>query len=350
MAEETFQIAVAVALQGTFGIADTTVAGLDITSGLDESDGFIRGTRDAGDGQSGITIPNINRIFREKAPTGLTTNFSTFLRADVDGLQISYEVKGNGATATPSNGDAKPDPGIDALNEGAGLNGANGTAPVYTYTPRASLQYLTIKLWIADMSYVLRDCLVATRSTVYAPGDVAIRTDTIRVGAIDDVAPPAESIGTHSVTYGFQDSMDAPVIEGVSHAWGVSRGFTELTIEINNNVEEVPDSSQSPAVRLTQTQAREITATVGLYIDGTSGNSDFEYLETVSTAAPTAPFAFQVGAVAGASDQIEGYLVTLPNPEARSVKYGSDGVNATAVVELVCADGTAGSEYTETYN
>lgn len=351
MADETFQVAVAVGLQAAFGTADLTIAGLDITSGLDETDGLIRGVRDAGDGESGITIPNFVRVFREKAITGLTQNFSTFLNTAVDGLQIAYEVKGNGATTTtPASAEAKPLAAIDALNEGVGFDGTAITAPAYIYTPRASLQYLTLKLWVADMSWVLRDCLVSQRSTVYAPGDVAVRTDSIAVGAVDDVTPPAESIGAWSISYGSMDSLAAPVIEGVTHAWGVSRGFAALTINVNQNVGTVPDSAQTPAVRQVATQAREITASASVYLDGASGNSDFEYNELIKAVANTATFVFRLGPVAGASDVVNGVLTTLSNPEVRNVKYRSDGVNALADVELVCVDGTAGSEYTETYN
>lgn len=351
--DEPFNIALAAGVQTDFDTENATIAALSGSS-LDSSDGMVRGIRDAGDGESGITIPDLERLFSEKAISGLTQNFSTYLRTAVNGLAIAFEVKGSGGTVsgTPGAGESAPLAGIDAILEGAGLTGVNGTAPTVDYEPVASPTYLTIKLWVADHSYVFKSCLVSSLTTVYTPGEVGIRTATFAVGALtaqnDGVTFP------DPIDYTTQDSLAAPVITGITHDWGVdTAGFTDLEIAIENSIAEVPDSAvPDSGMRVVMTEARQITASVGVYLDTT--DTDFEYEELIKTAANTEVFAFQLGTVADGSgpplDAANGVLISMNNPETRSVKYGTDGINTTAEIELVAVDGTAGQEYTETYN
>ena len=78
--------------------------------------------------------------------------------------------------SAPPAGEAKPDAGIDARWQMAGFVGANGTNPLYEYTPRhagssgGSTIYGTLKLWIGDLSFVLWDALIESLSIVINAG------------------------------------------------------------------------------------------------------------------------------------------------------------------------------------
>jgi hypothetical protein len=360
MADQSFQIAVALDVQTAFDSENATIDGLVSGGGsggggeIITSDGALLGVRSAGDADSGITIPNFTRILEEKAAVGATRNFSTFLRTAVEGFALTYEVKGNGDTTTvPAAGEAKPHKAYDALMQMAGFTGANGTAPTYVYTPMTSTEgaestgvtYGTIKLWVGDLAWTLKDCVVETRETVYTPGGIGIRTDNIKVGSVfafnDGVTFP-------TFDYENQSSLGAPRIESLSSAYGETRSYQELTISVNNNVEDIPASNSANGIRIFPSFPREITATGTLF--NTAADSDFDYQQVISPTANTTPWTYQVGSAAGAAAEVNAYLVEMENPEGATVKYNRSGTVMVGEVELAVVDGTEGAEYTETYN
>jgi hypothetical protein len=352
VAVESFDgVVLAIDEQTAFGTVNATVRDLDITTPLTEAMGVVVGDREAGDAESGITLPTFEPFRRELAAVGQTQNFASFVREAFGDLVVAYHVKGNGATisSTPGLGECKPVMGIDALNLIAGLSGADGTAPIYTYTPAAAAVYATIKMWWGDLSFCWQDCIIGQRSTVYTPGNFGVRTDTIKLGAIV-AAGVADGLVFTSPTPGFQTTMAAPTIEGIVNTWSMERGWNELTISINNNIEEIGNCNVADTgIKFVQKMPREITASVkGLWVGTT--NSDYEYNQSKLSAAPTDGFTFQVGTVGVGDAQANAYKVTLENPAVDSLKYDRLGTDLVADVELSARDGSAAAEYTETYN
>jgi hypothetical protein len=350
MADETFDgVLLAVGVQAGFGAINGTVRDLDITTPLTSADGIVLGDREAGDAESGIVIPDFEPLRRELAAVSYTPNFATFVREAFNNLGITYHVKGNGVTSTPSAGQAKPLAGIDALNQSAGFVGANGASPIYVYTPRASAIYLTAKLWLADLSFCFQDCIVGRRSTVYTPGGYGIRTDEISIGAISATGT-GDGVVFTSPTWGTQSSLAAPTVEGVANTWNAARGFTDaLTITVENNIEDIGDSNVADTgIRKSQKAPRLITASGSIFAQ--TADSDFEYQQTKLAVAPTDLFTFQLGDVAGATDTINAQKIELENPQTDRIKYNRAGDVLVVEFDLSCRDSVAGSEYTETYN
>jgi len=341
MADELFTIGAAFGVQSAFGTVNATVR--DLAGAIGVTDGIVLGDRESGDAESGITIPDLERVFREVADVGLTKQHSTRIRDAINGFAIAFQLKGNGSASTPLAGEGKPDAGIDALLQAAGLVGANGTAPVYAYTPGSTAVYLTAKLWLGDLSFVFQDCL-ADLEIPFTGGEIGVASAAIAAGSI---TVAADGVTFPTFTYGNQSSLSAPNVEAVGHAWGTTRPFSDLTLSIANAIEDIPDSNAATGIRKDQT-GRIITATGTIWVD--TADSDFAYQEAIKTVAPTAEESFQVGTIAGPAATLNAYLVSLSNPGTHRVKYDRLGGQLVATVELRAEDPVAGGEFTLTYN
>lgn len=342
MADQNFTgVALAVGVQSALGTVNSTIAAL--SGSLTSTNGIVLGDRESGDANSGVTLPTIERVERALADLGFTRQAGSFQRSGVSNLAITIPLKGNGVTATPSAGQAKPLAGIDALLLASGFSGANGTSPVYTYTPSATTTFATVKLWVADLSYVFMDCLV-TFSLNPQPGDIALATFTISVGSLNAFA---DSVSFPTLDYGTQSSLSAPVVQGVNHTWSTTRGFNDLTITNSNSIAEIEDSNQATGIRLVQ-ESRSFDVSGTLFVDG--ADSDFEHQNVVATAAPTADLSFQLGTVAGASDTINAVLVSANNVQLTSAKDVQLGTVLGKEIAGYTTGATANSEFTLTFN
>jgi hypothetical protein len=350
MADEVFDgIALAIDEQSAFGTVNATIR--DLGNG-DSTNGYVLGDRNSGDAESGITFPTISPIVREIVAVGgsFTESADAFIRALVEGLTITFAMQGNGAASgAPDAGAAKPFLGLDAIWENLGLTGANGTSPVYEYTPRVTqtLIYSTIKLFVGDLSFALQDCIPESASIEFTPGGNGLCTVNFKVGELDTFA---DGVTFPVVDYTTQKSLAAPTIEGVAFgSFGQTRGFENLTITVTNNVEEYGDSNvDTTGLRYAQTR-RVITVDGRLYINAT--DSAAEYDATVATTAPTADLSFQVGTAAGAAATINAYKLEVNNLQSKGIKY--DRTGQAMMVELSGAKATgltAGSEFMLTFN
>ena len=347
MADEQWQIALAVGVQSALGTVNATIAALSGT--IDETDGVVLGDRESGDANSGIAVPDFERNARAVADVAgsFTQQFDSFQRLDVTGLSIAFALKGNGVTSTPSAGQAKPDPGIDALHLIAGLSGANGTSPIYEYTMNSGTTYGTIKLWIGSHSYVLQDCLVSNFKSVEEPGGITLCTAEIEVGSHDPATQFSDGVTFPTIDYGNQASLSSPTVQGVGNAFGSTRGFASLEITIANDTSEVPDSNQATGVRKVQ-DARRVEVVGSLYID--DGDSDYGYQNVGQSVAPTDDMTFQVGDIASATDTINAHKVELNNLQFEKQKPQKSG---TATIEEFtgrCTATAAGAEFKLSYN
>lgn len=353
MADETWKVGMAVGTQSALGTPNNDI--VIAASSLAVSDGIVLGDREEGDADSGISIPTIERSEREVADVAasFTRSFGSFLKAVVTGFSVAVQLKGNGAASTPSSGEAKPDAGIDALMQMAGWAGANGSAPLYEYTPAhdgssgGSTVYGTVKLWVADLSFVFSD-VAANLKVEFTPAGLAIATFDLVVGTHDPATDFADTVTFPTFAYGNQQTLSAPIVKGVGCAWGQTRGFESLTFTTDNNLNQIGDSNQTTGERTAQ-DGRLITLDGALYVN--TSDSDYAYQATVNTTAPTDDLSFQVGTIAGASDTLNAVKFEANNLSSQSVKYNRQGT--ATVVELSgakCTGTTAGSEAKITFN
>lgn len=352
MADQDFSgVALAIANQSAFGTVNATVKAL--SGALVVGDGIVLGDKSAGDGESGITLPNFSRSVREvpQVAASFTQSADEFLRELCEGLAITFPLKGNGADAgAPTAGVAIPDAGIVDIYGTAGLVGANGAAaPDYKFTPRATTEYSTIKLWVADLSFVLQDCLVDVLTINFTPGGAALVTANFKVGAVESYN---DGVTFPTFTWGAQASLASPVVAGVNFtAFGQVRGFENLSITITNAIAEYGDSNVAiSGVRQSQTE-RIITVDGRMYLNTT--DSDAEHTQLVSTSAPTNDLTMQLGTadVGGAATALNAALINVNNLQPNNIKY--DRTGTATVVELTGAKATgttAGSEFMLEYN
>ncbi len=356
MADESWEVAIAFGLQTGFGAQNATIAALSGT--VDETDGFVLGDRESGDAESGIAIPDWARIGRQVAdvPGSFSRQASSFDRVSVDGLAITVHLKGNGATSTPSAGEAKPDAGLDALYEAAGFVGVNGTNPLYEYSPRITassptLRYLTAKLFVGSESWVIQDLICASTDVVIQAGGTSLVTFNFAPGVHDPTADKATGVTFPTVTYGNQTSLSAPTTQGVAFTWGsaapTDHGQNEFTLSITQDIAEVDDTNQATGKRAV-VNGRSIEITGRIFTSST--DSDFEWQKTIGTSAPTEDMTWQIGAIAGATDTINGIKFEVNNVELDSVSYDREGAVIVAEITGHATTTAAGTEAKITFN
>ena len=342
---------------GGFGNPNTTIR--DLASPLTLANGLVLGDAESGDAESGIVIPNIVGAYRPvaKVSSSFTESADKFQKAGIGGLSISWVMQGNGATPTPTVGEADLSviiPGLEALLDNSGLIGAAGGAGVeQDYTVRHSGSsdgatiYSTIKIWHGGIANVYSDCLVESLEFVLTPGGFCICTANILVGTFDHtqtvvVAFPA------SLDYEEMVSLAGPTVEGVAFtSFGQTRDFENLTIRIANEIVKFGASN----VAITgerQSQNRRIISMVGtLYI--AAADVDAAYQNLISATAPTVAASFQVG-TPGASP-INAFKIEVNNLQAKDIKYTKRG--SLLAVELNDSKATAtaaGAEFQLTMN
>ena len=344
MADQNFAAGFAIGIQVDVDTLNATIAGL--TGALDSSDGIVLGVADAGLGETGITLPNFAREAVEVADVvgSFTRQANSFEKVNVEGFDITWLLKGNGVASTPSAGQAKPLAGIDALIEIAGLDGANGTSPVYEYTPAVGTTYGTIKLWVGDVAYVFKSCVINRMLFTFVGGDSVRVTSSIRISSVESVT---DGTALPTFDYTTQSSLAAPPLVGAGFDWGPTRGFNKMDLTINNTLEEFADSNQATGVRVSQTD-RSIEMDAVILVD--DSDTDYEYSNLSASAAPTDDAIFQLGDVAGATDPLNAVKVEFNNPIADS--FQPDRLGDLLVSNVIAhATGTAaGNEFMLTFN
>jgi hypothetical protein len=348
-------------IQTGLGAINSTVRDLAIDGGgggLDSDDGLVLGYREAGDANSGITLPTIARIGTSRSDlANYTKQPTSFLRADISGLSLAVLMQGNGATTqNPAVADeCQPLAGLHALWECSGLTGASGTTPAYKYTPAADSDYLTIKMWYGDHFWCFQDCM-ADVTIELVGGENGIATFAFQVGSLapgaygqgDGVTWPT---GVDVPDYGTQLSLSAPRVikptASEAHEWSTDRGFNSYTLSIANSLERIPDSNQADGVRIVQ-NGREITLSERIWVD--SADTDFEYEELIATAISTDTDWAQVGDPAGDAETVNAYLIEMETPEVIDMKHDRLGTDMVVDINLRAVAASAGAEFTLTFN
>ena len=154
--------------------------------------------------------------------------------------------------------------------------------------------------------------------------------------------------------YGNQSSLSAPAVTGVNFTWGPdtpaarSVGFSELAIDISNEVETIPSSNAASGELVRQT-GRDIRIT------GTIDADDGEFLYELdqlgeSAIANAEALSFQVGTVATGSDTANAYSILVLDPELVKLEPAKLGNSQAWTIELVARSATANGEFALTYN
>ena len=344
--DETFNgVAVAVGVQTAFGTPHTSVPGL--TTPLTLADGCVLGDAESGDAESGITIPNIVGIYRDvaKVAGSYTESADAFQKADVTGFSIAWVMQGNGATSTPTPGEADLSviiPGLEAILESAGLEGAAGGAGgEQDYTTRSGANiYTTWKIWHGDLAFVFSDCLVESLTFEFIPGGFCIATANILVGTFDTTTA-VDGFTFPVIDYEEMASLAGPIVEGVAFNWHETHGFENLTVTITNTIEKAGDSNVATTGER-QAQTRRVISVNGtLYVETTDSDDHFQNL--IATAAQTVDLSFQVGTVS--DDPYNAFKIEVFNLQAKDIKYNRIGT--ALVVELNDSKATSTTASTE---
>jgi hypothetical protein len=336
MPETDFEIAVAFGIQTVQGTALPAISTL--TDG-DETDGYVLGDPSAGIAESGISV-GFERDLREKATVSgsFTKQPSDFLEELVDGFEFAFPLKGNGYASPTLDSHWTPDPGIDALLEACGLGGAGwATGNGWAYTPQ-SASYITAKIFINGLYYVVKDC-IGNLSIDYPPGDIAVAT----VSFSNPILDSSGLVTFPTIDYGNQSDLSAPAVKSVGHNWGMTaelRGFSQATLEINNETETFPDSNATTGETARQTGR---TISLSAQIFGSTTDLDYERTELIRTTAPTDEQSWTIG-TAGASTA-NAVRTILTTPELRKMNPEIGGTAYMIACELVAVDEDADEEF-----
>ncbi len=342
MGEYTSEIAVAFAKQTGTG---TYNAGLDaITTTLLASDGLLLGDAESGIKGSGLSL-TLGRSKRDKAfvAGSFTRSISDFLKAEVRTFTFAVPFCGNRANASgpPVDGDAIPLIGIDALLSGCGLVGTawgSGVGHSYVY---GSPDPISALVYYNGNRLELMDCRVANAIALNV-GSVAILTGTIEVGSIKDHAAAALP---STLTYGEQQTVSAPVTEGIAHQWQDSRGYLDAVLSLIPEFEVIPDSNLTPPERRRQV-GRETSLSGTLFADS-AVDKKYEYDQMIETVqANLDQMSFLIGTVMSGTDPVDAWQMLMPDPELDESGPNSGGDLATNVIKVV-ARGTAGDDEIE---
>ncbi len=351
MAEETFGLGFAIATQSVLGTVEAAIDTLD--TDVDSSEGGIAGDPASGIGETGFSAA-FTRNSRDNSDvtSSFTQRWSDYISEKVEGLQVAFPLKGNGALSTPLTDEAQPFAGIDAIFRCGGLGGASGSDPTYVYTP-ANAAICSAKMWIGSstdgIAWVYKD-LLANLTFDFTPGSAAIVTADLE-GSIANFHTGDADAFMPTFTLGTQTTLAAPTIATVGHNWGIGaaeRGFESATLKIDNQLQTFGDGNAEGGERTRQI-GRTITFTGTILAD--TGEDDMERAQLIASAIGSADqLDFQVGTVAGAGQVLNAYEVILPTPEAVNIKPTKLGASLAWEVELIAKGATDGSEFTFTFN
>ena len=353
--DEAFDgVAVAVGVQSAFGVVDGDAAAVAaLTTPLTLASGCVLGDAESGDAESGITIPNLVGVYRDvaKVAGSYTESADAFQKADVSGFSISWQHQGNGATSTPSVGEADLSviiPGIEAIFESAGLVGSEGGAGgEQDYNPRSGANiYTTWKLWHGDLAFVFNDCLVESLEFAFTPGGFCIVTANILVGTFD-TSTAVDGFTFPTIDYEEMASMTGPKVEGVAFDWYETHGFENLVVRLASEIAKFGDSNVATTGERQSMTKRVISVSGTLYVE--TADSDDHFQNLVSGSAPTIDMSFQVGTPS--DDPYNAFKIEVNNLQAKDIKYNR--VGTALVVELndsKATSTTAGTEFQLTQN
>jgi hypothetical protein len=314
-----------------------------LSGSINLDDGIILGDVASGLAESGVTH-SFTRRLREKGTVtgGFTKLSSDFLEEQVS-LEFAFSMSGNKQTtgATPAGSEFKHQKGIKALLGACGLTGAiSVSTPTvgWEYKP-ADVSIATARVFDSGVAWVIRD-IRGNWDLSQSPGEIGIMTCSL-TGVVDSFNA---SITFPTFDYEEQVTVNSPSVESVSPLWGgISRGWTELGISCDNEIEIVPDSASSTGNTPEQIGR---TITIEMTIRDDSSDIDYTRAQLALTSAPTDDLTYTAGSAATGSDSAVAYQVECLNIEVRSYAPDLAGRKSASKITGICTGLTDGSEFT----
>lgn len=309
MARYPGRMGVAFGVQSAEGTVNATIKAL--TGSIDLADGIVKGHSDVGQYESGLEFTTGRRgRSRGFASGGFTWTGDDFLEEEVRTFALTFPLAGPRGTASTPAVDADfafpNDVGIDAILRAGGLVGAAwGGGVGEAYVPQ-NAEYITAKIWLEGQHWVLMDCICSLSFTL-TPGEVGLVKATF--------SGTVESVGTGTFPtfdYGVQDSVSAPVVESMNPLFPASlgvRGWSELEISIDNDIQAVPDSAAVGGRRAIQ-QGRDVTIAMKQF--DTDADEDFVQTNVRQTGTPVDDLSLFTGATADGAAAIH-YMIFVNN-------------------------------------
>jgi hypothetical protein len=281
----------------------------------------------------------------EEEPAAVAGSFTmpmgAFKRRIVESLKLVVDFCGNRASpgGAPADADFVPITGLDALMHGLGISGSawgSGVGQLHVY---ASTNPVSVLLHYNGVRYELLDCRVSGEIE-FTAGSPAKGSFEIAVGSIKDVT---EAALPTTLTYGVQATVAPPIVEGVAHAWGATRGFETLTLGFEQEIEDVPDSNVATGFVKDKTSRVTKISIEGLYTD----DSDEDFADTqaaVNSSGSLSQLSFQVGTNGVTGQPVKAVQIVVPQPVLVSVEKTKLGSKAAENVELEARHDTANAE------
>jgi hypothetical protein len=347
MAQITWGIGLAAKVQAVDGTPEVFATGGALTLA---ADGIVLGDAGSGIGESGIDFA-LERIDSAVAPitSSFTAQFPSFVRREVAKLSITVQAKGSGRTSSNPTVDADFDvsthyPGLNALLRSAGLTGsAWGTGVGHSYVP-ASAANITVKIWVGTgtgaVLYIIYDC-TAKLTMALTPGEIALWTFEIE----GTLSSHDATVTLPTFAYSTVSTTSAPVLASAAHSFGIgaaARGFSDMTITLDNRIEEVPDSNAVGGITKRQT-ARDVSLSATLYAD--TGDEDYEDTLLAATVATTDDVTFVVGAATAISSAAVDWRINFNNPNLKSQEVAKLGPSVARTIELQATATSANAEF-----
>ncbi len=316
------------------------------------TDGAVLGDPSAGVNETGIDF-TLGRNFTDKSPlTGsYTRDVSNYVATTIETFSISVPMKGNGnaASTPPVATDFPLDPGLVSLFRAAGLVGSANAAQ-WQYLPDEAA-IISGAVYMADASGTgirvqAKDLLAASLAMSFTPGETAVAAFELAGNYHSRDSAPW---GDPKFDYGNQATLSAPAVKAVNFIWGpgtpVARaiGFSELTITLDNSIDEIP-SSNAESGTLDRQSDRTVTIT------GTIDAEDSDLLYEIDQLAASQSSAldtlsFQVGTQAASGEIAEAFIINVPYPELTNLQANELGGSQAYTVEMIARGVTADSEF-----
>ena len=335
------QSAPGVIAPGLLGFAQSPPASVNAVNGT------VFGDANSGVGGSGLDL-TVNRVADEAATvTGsLTRKFDSFIRAGIATFSYSFPIAGNKAitTGTPVDSEFLLDPGVDAIYQACGLT------PIVP-GPAAGTQYdcagtvpITGLVYDSGVQYLLFD-MQGSIALAFNVGGIGIATATF-TGKVD-LNETVLATFPATFLYGDQDQVASPVVESVGNQFGPTRGFSELTVTVDNAINETEDSNAVDGLRIEQ-ESRNVN--VAMTIDSDDSTPDFDFNNLVTTISRTDSMFFQVGTVNAGTEPAVSYKPTLTNMNIQDLTPAQPSKSKANTLTAVCTATTSGDEFKILFN
>ncbi len=326
MALQTGQFGVLFEVQAADGVLAPGLQAIYTTptGPFDETDGAVFGDSESGIGSSGLDL-SLSRNAREAARVtgGFTRKFDEFLNGQVESFAFAWPISGNKGTTPGSPADADfqfaAGYGIGALYRGCGFGAGSGWSGGVGWNYKmADVEKISALVFDSGVVYAFVD-LLGSLELAFNVGSAGIQTANLS-GKLDPLNPP-KAAAFPTITYGDQDNVAAPSIAEVGNVFGsgaVPRGFSELTVTIDNGIEGTPDSTAIDGERVEAT-GRDVTVECTIDVDDANPLFDVgELLREVAGGASS--MLFTVGAANAGAEPATSYLVALANLNLSSLQ------------------------------